>query len=174
MKSSLEIEQCCNSLAVKHIISTSLLGENSNSRLQSAEDATVNILSEASCRSFIIGFHTAVSWKLVRSCCTERERLWRHFTAANLTLVLGSSRPDTTWSIVHSMSIICNEKFSRFENEGLKNLRENPEGWKWLLRKEKDPRKRRPPSLRTVPTVVTVHPLFRSAPLEMVWATQVS
>lgn len=125
MKSSLEMEQCCNSLAVKHIISTSLLGENSNRRLQSAEDATVNILSEASCRSFMIGFQTAVSWKLVRSCCTDRERLWRHFTAANLTLVLGSSRPDTTWSIVHSMSIICNEKFTSFENG---NLPGNPEG----------------------------------------------
>lgn len=28
--------------------------------------------------TFMRGFHTAWSWKLVLNCCTERDRLWRH------------------------------------------------------------------------------------------------
>lgn len=30
--------------------------------------------------TFMRGFHTAWSWKLVLNCCTERDRLWRHLS----------------------------------------------------------------------------------------------
>lgn len=117
-------------------VCTSLLGENSSSRLHSVEEAMTRTSSGAFCNSYIQqqhtnllimclsiftfthiqraivskynffpythvqrcallyaltktrflktqltfmrGFHTAWSWKLVLSCCTDRERLWRH------------------------------------------------------------------------------------------------
>ena len=88
---------------------TSLLGENSKSKLHTAEDATFRTSSDADCNNFIKGFHTALSWNVVLSWWTDLERLCRHFTAASCTDTRVSSIPITTWSIVDSVSMIWKE-----------------------------------------------------------------
>lgn len=48
-----------------------------------------------------------ITWKVVRSCWTDRDREWRHRTAANWTLWSPHSvNPVTTWSINWSVSMI--------------------------------------------------------------------
>uniref|UniRef100_A0A147BFY9 Uncharacterized protein n=1 Tax=Ixodes ricinus TaxID=34613 RepID=A0A147BFY9_IXORI len=84
----------------------SLLGENSSSRLQSVDEATRRMSSGALCSRHMRGRHTAWSWKVVRSCCTDRDKLCRHRTAASRTRPLVSDRLDTTCSIRESVSII--------------------------------------------------------------------
>jgi len=47
-----------------------------------------------------------VTWKVVRSCWTDRDSEWRHRTAASWTFGLWSCSPLTIWSIRLSVSII--------------------------------------------------------------------
>ena len=56
--------------------------------------------------SHIRRLFTTVTWKVVRSCWTDRDSEWRHRTAASRTFGLWSCSPLTIWSIRLSVSII--------------------------------------------------------------------
>ena len=63
---------------------TSLHGEKSNSKLHKTDEAT--LITSSSVPDFnadITGSHNLTSWKVVRSCWTERERLNKHCSAAD-------------------------------------------------------------------------------------------
>lgn len=62
---------------------TSLQGEKSRSRLHKTDDATLMISSDVLVFSAVMtGCQILTSWKVVLNCCTERDKLRRHCSAA--------------------------------------------------------------------------------------------
>ena len=58
---------------------TSLQGEKSSSRLHNTDEATLMTSSDTlRLRADMTGCHSLTSWKVVRNCCTDRERERRH------------------------------------------------------------------------------------------------
>ena len=72
--------------------------------------ASSRLMMPTSVITFTSGFHTAWSWKVVRICCTERDRLCRHLVAATWTFRSSLFMPATTLSMRFSMAIIWRTK----------------------------------------------------------------